>query len=175
MNEKMIFSQTFVIKEPPEVFYQKVFLKILLKRRLWYKCFPVNFVKFLRTAPDGCFYTNDPNAHIPTFCKRWYNDNDRSSHRRSIKKVALKNFSKFVGKHECRSLFFNKVARRKFVFCEFCEAFKNSYFVKYLQTACFCSYSGHTAQYTDQNKLRITEYFTQCYYEIHQNIVDLEF
>ena len=105
MNEKMIFSQTFVIKEPPEVFYQKVFLKILLKRRLWYKCFPVNFVKFLRTAPDGCFYNNDPNAHIPTFCKRWYNDNDRSSHRRSIKKVALKNFSKFVEKHLCQSLF----------------------------------------------------------------------
>ena len=33
------------------------------------------------------------------------------SHRRcSIKKVALKNFPKFTGKHLCQSLFFNKVA-----------------------------------------------------------------
>ena len=54
-------------KQPPEVLYKKkVFLKIsqrpvtLLKKRLWHKCFPVNFAKFLRTPfhrtpPDDCF------------------------------------------------------------------------------------------------------------------------
>ena len=32
----------------------------LLKKRLWHRCFPVNFVKFLRTpfyrTPDNCFW-----------------------------------------------------------------------------------------------------------------------
>ena len=33
----------------------------LLKKRLWYRCFPVNFAKFLghlfyRTPPDDCFW-----------------------------------------------------------------------------------------------------------------------
>ena len=35
----------------------------------------------------------------------------RSSHQRcSVKKVVLRNFAKFKGKHLCQSLFFNKVA-----------------------------------------------------------------
>ena len=35
----------------------------------------------------------------------------RSSHQRcSIKKIVLKNFTKFTGKHLCQSIFFNKVA-----------------------------------------------------------------
>ena len=35
----------------------------------------------------------------------------RSSHRRySVKKGVLRNFAKFIGKHLCKSLFFNKVA-----------------------------------------------------------------
>ena len=35
----------------------------------------------------------------------------RSSHQRSsIKKGVLRNFTKFTGKHQCQSLFFNKVA-----------------------------------------------------------------
>ena len=38
-------------------------------------------------------------------------DNYRSSHRRcSVKKVVLKNFANFTGKHLCWSIFFNKVA-----------------------------------------------------------------
>ena len=36
---------------------------------------------------------------------------DSSSHRRcSVKKGVLRNFTKFTGKHQCQSLFFNKVA-----------------------------------------------------------------
>ena len=38
----------------------------------------------------------------------------RSSHQRCfVKKVLLKNFSKFTGKHLSQSLYFNKVARRR--------------------------------------------------------------
>ena len=40
-------------------------------------------------------------------------DNIRSSHRKcSLKKGALKNFTKFTGKHMCQSLFFNNVAEQ---------------------------------------------------------------
>ena len=28
-----------------------------LKKRLWHRCFPVNFAKFPRTPPDDCFCT----------------------------------------------------------------------------------------------------------------------
>ena len=28
----------------------------LLKKRLWHRCFPMSFVKFLRTPPANCFY-----------------------------------------------------------------------------------------------------------------------
>ena len=28
----------------------------LFKKRLWHRCFPVNFVKFLRTPLDDCFF-----------------------------------------------------------------------------------------------------------------------
>ena len=27
-----------------------------IKKRLWYRCFPVNFVKFLRTPLDDCYF-----------------------------------------------------------------------------------------------------------------------
>ena len=58
----------------------------------------------------------------------------RSSHQRcSLRKVILKNFAKFTGKHLYQGLFFNKVAGRNFIkkeilvqvfSCEFCEIFK---------------------------------------------------
>ena len=66
--------------------------------------------------------------------------NHRSSHPEVLcKKGVLKNSTKFTGKHLCQSLFFNKVAglrpasllkkRLWHVFsCEFCEAFKNTFF-----------------------------------------------
>ena len=57
-----IHKNTAIRRQPPEVFNKKGFLKIsqnslenacarasfLKKRRLWHKCFPVNFAKFLR-------------------------------------------------------------------------------------------------------------------------------
>ena len=38
-------------KQPPEVFYKNVLPQpaTLLKKRLWHRCFPVSFAKFLRT------------------------------------------------------------------------------------------------------------------------------
>ena len=59
--------------------------RLLLKKRLWQKCFPVHFANLLRTP--------------------------RSSHKRcSLKKGVLRNFKKFTGKYLCQSLFFNKAA-----------------------------------------------------------------
>ena len=67
----------------------------------------------------------------------------RSSHRRcSVRKGVLRNFSKFTGKHMCKSLSFNKVAGRlqcylkrgstKVLSCEFCEISKNTFFMEHI-------------------------------------------
>ena len=44
-------SYLFNGKQPPEAFYKKSVLRpaTLLKKRLWYRCFPVNLANFLRT------------------------------------------------------------------------------------------------------------------------------
>ena len=69
----------------------------------------------------------------------------RSSHRRcSVKKGVLKNFTEFVGKHLCPSLFLNKVAGSASNFikketlaqvfsCEFCKIFENIVLKEYLR------------------------------------------
>ena len=76
----------------------------------------------------------------------------RCSHQRcSIKKDALKIFAKFIEKHVCQILFFNKVAVLRpepcnFVkketlaqvfFCEFCEIFKITSFTEHLCVTAF--------------------------------------
>ena len=59
------------------------------------------------------------------------------------KEGVLKNFAKLTGKHLRQSLFFNKVAGGACHFikketlaqvfsCEFCEIFKNTFFIEYL-------------------------------------------
>ena len=54
-------------------------------------------------------------------------------------KAVLKNFAKFIGKHLCHSLFFNKVEACNFIkketlakvfCCGFCEIFKNIFFYR---------------------------------------------
>ena len=41
-------------KQPPEFFYKNGVLRLQacndIKKRLWHRCFPVNFAKFLRTS-----------------------------------------------------------------------------------------------------------------------------
>ena len=71
----------------------------------------------------------------------------RSSHQRcSIKKLVLKNFRKFTGKHLCWSIFLineeglkacnfiKKRLQHRYFLLNFCDIFKNNYFEEYLQT-----------------------------------------
>ena len=52
-------------KQPPEVFYKKRCSMPqacnFIKKRLWHRCFPVNFVKFLRTP----FLRNNSGRLLP--------------------------------------------------------------------------------------------------------------
>ena len=67
---------------------------------------------------------------------------NRSSHWRcSVGEGVLKNFAKFLRKHLCQILLFNKVAglRKKETLarvfsCEFCKIFKKTFFTKHLWT-----------------------------------------
>ena len=88
-TEKVGFKRRHLVqKQPPEVFCKKrcsqKFHKIPRKitvpesQRLQYRCFPVNFKKFLRTfhrtLPDDCFYTkfilsNDLNSFVKLVTK----------------------------------------------------------------------------------------------------------
>ena len=65
-----LLTATISISSRPEVFCKKVFLKFhtatLFKKRLWHRCFPVNFVKFLRNrflknTSGGCFCIGNRN------------------------------------------------------------------------------------------------------------------
>ena len=50
------------------------------------------------------------------------------------KKGVLKNFAKFTGKHLCQSFFLNKKETLTQVLsCEFCEIFKNNFFIEHLR------------------------------------------
>ena len=53
----------------------------------------------------------------------------KQSFRGVLSKRILKNFSKFTGKHLHWSLFYLSYRSQLFS-CEFCEIFKNAYFVK---------------------------------------------
>ena len=46
------------------------------------------------------------------------------------KKGALRNFTKFTGKHLCQSLFFKKETLAPVLSCEFCEISKNTFFYR---------------------------------------------
>ena len=59
-------------------------------------------------------------------------ETDRSSHRRcSVKKVVLRNFTKFTGK-VCN--FLKKESLAQVFSCEFCEISKNTFYTEHLQT-----------------------------------------
>ena len=71
----------------------------------------VGRVKFQKTTSlymcKGCIASSDWNF----FPVKLQSTENRSSHQKcSMKKGVLRNFTKFTGKHLCRSLFFNKVA-----------------------------------------------------------------
>ena len=74
---------------------------------------------------------------------------NRSSHQScSITKAVLRNFTKFTGKHLCRSLFFNrcmpqacnfikKEALTQVFSCGFCEIFKNTFLTEQIRATTF--------------------------------------
>ena len=77
------------------------------------------------------------NRHFLTLAD-WFVDNNRSSHRRCIKKGVLKSITKFTGKLLCQSLFLIKLQAQAYnfikkktlaqvLFCEFCETLKNTF------------------------------------------------
>ena len=66
----------------------------------------------------------------------------------SVKKAVLKHFVKFLGKHLCQILLFNKVVGLSLQLIkketlsqvssyEFCEIFKNTYLIEHLRTTAF--------------------------------------
>ena len=82
----------------------------------------------------------------------------RSSHQsRSIKKGALKNFSKFTRNYQHQSLFFNKNTLAQVFFCEFCEFFKKTFLTEHLMktasvgSVVYCSFGVF--------RLKVVHYF----------------
>ena len=81
---------------------------------------------------------------LQLFETQWISTLYRSSHQRSsIKKVVLRNFTKFTGKQLCQSLFFDikKEALAQVFSCEFCEIYKNTFFTEHLRANAFVSTS----------------------------------
>ena len=123
----------------------------LLKKRLWHRCFLVNFTKLLRTpffiehlwwlllkttikerfhwssvvSPTSAsdFLTNFKYRSSPpeVFCK----------------KCVLKYFTKLTGKHLRQSLFIKKETLAQVFYCEVCKIFKNTYFYRTPLVAAF--------------------------------------
>ena len=105
--------------QPLEVFYKKVFLEISHIHRktsvpesMTRECFPVNFVKFLRTP----FLQNTSRRLLSKSTKLTIVQDfvfapvEEFTRRFSVKKNVRRNFDKFAEKHLCWSLSFNKVA-----------------------------------------------------------------
>ena len=89
------------------------------KTTLLYRCFPWHIAKSAMVAEFQshpivrAFLVNFRRTRPEVFCK----------------KGLLTNFTKFIGKHLCQSLFLNKVAGLRQVFsCEFCQISKNTFF-----------------------------------------------
>ena len=121
----------------------------VIKKRLQLRFFPMNIAKFLRTA----FF--------------------RSSHQRcSFRKVVLRNFAKFTGKHLCQSFFFNKVAgllEKKLAqvsSVKFCEISKNISFTEHLWTTASIFYRTHPVAVSGH--LNYYLIISSCY--VHQQL-----
>ena len=112
----------------------------LFKLRLWNRCFPMNFAKFLRTP----FHTNSSSG---CFCRVFLKFSQISQGSLFNIVAVLRlwpwdfpvKFAKFLRtailKNICQRLLLNISKRRLQVFSyEFCELFKNIYFKKHIQT-----------------------------------------
>ena len=68
-----------------------------------------------------------------------------------FKTGVIKNVAKFLGKHQCWKQSFKKETLAQVFSCEFCEIFKNSFFVENLRVAasphdCFRKYRRSSRQ-----------------------------
>ena len=130
-----------------------------LKKRLWHRCFPVNFAKSLKTTffiehirwvllniihrrVKTCFVYPEPDTQ-----QKAGNEDIariRSSYQRcSIIKGVPKKFAKFTGKHLCQGLFFHKVAGLRLgtgVFLWILRSFKNTFWTEHLQETASVEY-----------------------------------
>ena len=86
----------------------------LLKKRLWHKCFPVNFAEIskntfcYRATSGGCSKKKERKKSQMIIIVGV--DNQKQPAEVFYKKGVLKDSAKFTGKHLYQSLFFNKVA-----------------------------------------------------------------
>ena len=103
------------------LYVKKLFLEIsqnsqentcatLLKKKLWHRCFPVNFVKFLRTPfsqkSSGWLFLISLGIAIGTVFSKIL-CSSRSSRPEVFDEKRVRN--NFTGKYLCRSLFFTKL------------------------------------------------------------------
>ena len=93
-----------------------------------------------------------------------------SHHSCSIKKPALGNFAKFIGKHLCQSLFFNKVADlspatlfflkkilAQVFSCEFNKIFKNTFFTEHIRASVQIQEGKKWRRHVDCSTFRINK------------------
>ena len=78
-------------------------------KRLWHRCFLVNSAKFLRarfygTPPGDCFYVYICYMKIRYYWRDLVPRQSSNSKFWEAGKVVLKIYSKFTGKHPCRSV-----------------------------------------------------------------------
>ena len=78
---------------------------VLLKKRLWHRCFPVNFAKFLRAPFFGKHVQTAASASSCSGLLWKHQLNLRSSHKLLCKKGILRKFANFTGEQLCWSLF----------------------------------------------------------------------
>ena len=140
----------------PLIHNQNYWSATLLKKRLWHRCFPVNFVEFLRTpfyrTPlDDCFY-NFTFSFISNFkvhIKINWHDGERSYRSEAATGGVLWNklfleTSQYSQENTGVESLFNKVWEPATLFkkapttvfsSEYCKIRKNTYLGKHLQTA----------------------------------------
>ena len=114
----------------------------LLKKRLWHRCFPINFAKFLRIPflrnTSGRRLLYRAHEHDKAFqCIDEQNTTDRNGrnrHRRySVKKVFLKFFQYSRKTPLIKRLFSLKKAPTQVFCCEYCELFIKFFLYKTAQ------------------------------------------
>ena len=133
---------------------------MLLKKKLWHSCFPVNYAKFVRstfhrTPPELLLSGNELQnplkllfqnsiIEIKKMRKRskLVTESEYSLIRSSrpevfFKKSVLRNFKKATGKHLWQSLFFKKETLAQLFSCKCCEISKSTFFQRTPLVAAF--------------------------------------